>query len=73
MSCEQAVRVSVTEYDDDAFSERERPVEIDSPKEYNRKSPSFSEDYFKLEEKRFHEAAEKVRSLFVTELENNIL
>ena len=53
----------MTEYDDDAFSERERPVEIDSPKEYNRKSPSFSEEYFKLEEKRFHEAAEKVRFL----------
>ena len=54
------MRVSVTEYEDDAFLERERPAEIDSPKESNRMSSSFSEEYFKLEERRFHEAAEKV-------------
>ena len=54
------MRVSVTEYEDtetdDAFLvEREKPAEIDSPTSLIQK-----EDYFKLEERRFQEAAEKV-------------
>ena len=66
LSSEQAVRVSVTEYEDDAFMDRqERLPEIDTPtsiaRDTNRMSPSFSEEYFKLEERRFHEAAVKVR------------
>merc|ERR1719410_3220610 len=70
LSSEQAVRVSVTEYEetdtDDAFLvEVERPAEIDfSP---SRKSPPISpgigDEYFKLEEKRFQEAGEKIMRL----------
>lgn len=76
LSNEQAVRVSVTEYDDtetdDAFLV-ERPAEIDSPssllllekseKESSRMSLGLNEEYFKLEERRFHEAAEKIMRL----------
>ena len=67
LSSEQAVRVSVTEYEetdtDDAFLvERERPAEIDfSP---SRKSPpvipGINDEYFRLEEARFQGAGEKV-------------
>jgi len=68
LSSEQAVRVSVTEYEDDAFMDRqERLPEIDTPtsitRDTNRMSPSFSEEYFKLEERRFHEAAVKIMRL----------
>ena len=68
LSSEQAVRVSVTEFEeadtDDAFLvEVERPAEIDfSPSRKSPPSPSgIGDEHFKLEEKRFQEAGEKVR------------
>jgi len=70
LSNEQAVRVSVTEFEeadtDDAFLvERERPAEIDfSPgRKSSPSSPGLHEEYFKLEEARFQEAGEKIMRL----------
>ena len=70
LSNEQSVRVSVTEFEeaetDEAFLvERERPAEIDfSPSQKSPpSSPGITEEYFKLEEKRFQEAGEKVCGL----------